>query len=142
MVHQAEFMADMVDGVDNIVELREIEFLNIAPRDQVIDRGAVTLGVDRYNTFTQHFDLGALDTFGQSVQLTVGIADVNIIVIDQRNIAYARARAGFRRPGAYAADAYDTKLRPLQGFQRGYTKYSAQAAEALQVFFAQHLINF
>ena len=54
-------MTDMVDCVDDIVELCEIEFLDIAARNQVIDRGAVTLGVDRDNTFTQYFDLGALD---------------------------------------------------------------------------------
>jgi len=53
-----------------------------------------------------------------------------------------RASAGFRRPGSDPANAHDTKLRPLQGFQCGHTKHSAQTAEALQIFFAQHLIVF
>jgi hypothetical protein len=76
------------------------------------------------------------------VQLAVGIADMNVIMIDQRNITYARARAGFRRPGTDAAYAHDTKLRSLEGLQCSCAKHSAQAAEALQIFFAQHLIVF
>ena len=135
-------MADMIDGIDDIVVLRELEFLDSTPRDQIIDRSTVTFGVDRDNTFAQYLDLGALYASGQCMQLAVGIADVDIVVIDQCDIADTRPRASFRCPGTYAANTHDTKLCLLQGLKRGHAKYPAQAVKALQVFFAQHAIIF
>ena len=108
-------MADMVDGVDDIIELREIELFNIAPGYQVIDRDAVTLRINRNNALTQHLDLGASDAVAERVQLSIAITDIDVVVIDQRDVSNARARASFGGPGTDSADTDDAKMRLLQG---------------------------
>jgi hypothetical protein len=47
------------------------------------------------------------------MQLSVCIADIDIVMIDQANAAYARARAGLGRPGADSADADDAEVGAL-----------------------------
>jgi hypothetical protein len=48
------------------------------------------------------------------VQLSICIADVDVVVINQRYVSNARARAGFGGPGTDSTDTDDAKMRLLQ----------------------------
>ena len=108
----------MVDGVDDVIKAREVELVDIAARHQVVDGDAVALGIDRQNAFAQYLDLGTIDAAVKRVNLAIGVTDVDIVVIDQRDVADAGARAGLGRPGTDAADTDDAELCTLQRIER------------------------
>jgi hypothetical protein len=132
----------VIDCVNYVVILGELEFFDIAARHQVVDGAAVALGIDSENTFAQHFDLGALQAIDGGMQLAVGVTDIDIVVIDQRDIADTAARAGLGRPGADAADTDDAEMRPLQRCQRGLAVNPGKARKSLPIFFAKHLTDY
>jgi hypothetical protein len=76
------------------------------------------------------------------MDLAIGVADIDIVVVDQRDFADAGARAGLGRPGTYAADADDAEMRSLQCAERFGAENAAEAVKSLQVFLAQHLLIF
>ena len=112
-MHQRQFVADAVNRVDYVIELLEVEFFDVSARDQVVDGVAFALGIDRQNAFAKDLDLGSLQTVGSGMQLSVCIADIDIVVIDQADSTDARARAGLCRPGADSADADDAEVGAL-----------------------------
>ncbi|MNS84851.1 hypothetical protein D3C72_1186900 [compost metagenome] len=61
--------------------------------------------VDPAQALGHHLDLGFADGAVQRVQLAVGVADANVIKVEQRNLADATTGHGFRRPGTDATDA-------------------------------------
>ncbi len=126
----------MIDCVDDIIKLREVEFFDIATGYQVIDRAAVAFWINRENAFAQHFNLGAPDAVGQGMQLSIAIADLDVVVIDQRNVTDPRTRASLGRPGTDSTDADNAKMRLLQWLKRGLAKNSRQARKTLLVIFA------
>jgi hypothetical protein len=72
------------------------------------------------------------------MDLAVGIANINIIVIDQGDIADAAACRRFRGPGTDAANSDNAEMGFLQLFEGTETVYSGQAFESLEVVLVQH----
>jgi hypothetical protein len=132
----------VVDRIDDVVVLRKIKLFDATARDQVVDGNAVALGIDRQNAFAQHLDLGTIDATVQRVNLTIGVADVDVVVIDERDMADAGTRAGLGGPGTDTADSDDAELCALQRVERGFSEYPAEAFESLQVLRAWHLMSF
>jgi len=67
------------------------------------------------------------------MDLAVGVADIDVVVVDQRDLADAGARAGFGRPGADAADADDTEMRARKRWQRRFTEYPGDTGESILI---------
>jgi hypothetical protein len=65
------------------------------------------------------------------VDLAVGVADIDVVVVDQRDLPDAGARAGLGRPRADATDADDAEMRARERGQRRFTEYPADAGEAI-----------
>ena len=135
-------MRHVVDRVDDVIKASEVELVDIAARYQVVDRNAVALGIDRQDALTQYLYLGTIDAAGKRVNLSIGVADVDIVVVDQRDVADAGARAGLGCPGSNPADSDDAELCTLQRIERCFSEYPAEAFESLQVLRAWHLIRF
>jgi hypothetical protein len=72
------------------------------------------------------------------MDLAVGIANINIVVIDQGDIADTAACSRFRGPGTDAANPDDAEMGFLQLFEGTETIYSGQAIESLEVVLVQH----
>jgi hypothetical protein len=133
VVHQAELVADVVDGVDDVVEAGEIELVDAAAGDQVVDGVAAAIRVDGEDAFTQDIDLDAADGVFKGMDLAVGVADIDVVVVDQRDLADAGARAGLGRPGTDATDADDTEMRALERWQRRFTEYPGDTGESILI---------
>ncbi|MNN03674.1 hypothetical protein D3C81_1163730 [compost metagenome] len=73
--------------------------------------------VDPAQALGHHFDLGFADGAVQRVQLAVGVADANIVEVEQRNLAHAATSHGFRRPRTNATDADDRHMGRAQAFK-------------------------
>ncbi len=86
-----------------------------------------TTGVDAAQPLGHHLDLGLADGAVERMQLTVGVADADIVQIEQRDFAHPGAGNRFRRPGADAAHTHDGHVRitqalhALQTIQAGNT---------------------
>jgi hypothetical protein len=131
VVHQAELVADVVDRVDDVVELCETELVDAASGDQVVDGVAAAFRVDGEDAFTQDIDLDAADGVFECMDLAVGVADIDVVVVDQRDLADAGACAGLGRPRANTADADDTEMRARKRWQRSLTEYPADTGESI-----------
>ncbi|MCY1426693.1 hypothetical protein D9M71_425190 [compost metagenome] len=70
--------------------------------------------VDPAQTLGHHLDLGLAHRAVQRVQLAVGVADADVIEVEQRNFANATTGHGFRRPGTDATDAHDRHMGRFQ----------------------------
>ena len=119
-----------------------MKLFDAAARDQIIDGDTLALGIDCQNAFSQYVDLGPIDAVVQRVNLAIGIADVNIVVIDERDVTNAGARAGLSGPGSDAANSDDAEPGALQRVECFYTENPTEAFESLQVLGAWHLIRF
>ena len=113
-MHQRELVRCMIDGVDDIVILGKAKFFDIAAGDEIVNGSAGALRIDGKDALAQCLNLAAAKIIGGGMQLTVGVADMDVIVIDQGDPANAAAHAGFRGPGANAANANDAKMGLLQ----------------------------
>jgi len=133
---------NVVNRVDDVIKAREVELVDIAARHQVVDGDAVALGIDLQNAFAQYLYLGTIDAAVKRVNLAICVTDVDIVVVDQCDVADAGARAGLGCPGSNTADSDDAKLCTLQRIERCFSEYSAEAFESLQVLRAWHLIRF
>ncbi|MNC50347.1 hypothetical protein D3C75_995820 [compost metagenome] len=51
------------------------------------------------------------------MQLTVGVADADVVQIEQRNLAHATTGHGFRRPGTDPTDADNRHMGCAQAFK-------------------------
>ena len=51
------------------------------------------------------------------MQLTIGVADADVVQVEQRNLAHAATGHGFRRPGTDATDADNRHMRRAQARQ-------------------------
>jgi hypothetical protein len=65
------------------------------------------------------------------MDLAVGVADIDVVVVDQRYLADAGARAGLGRPGADTADADDAEMRARERRQCGFTEYPADTRKTI-----------
>jgi hypothetical protein len=133
MVHQAELVACVVDGVDDVIEAGEIELVDVAAGDQVVNGAALALRVDGEETLPQGIDLGAADGGIQGMDLAVGVADIDIIVVDQRDQPDAGARAGLGCPGTDAADADNAEMRARERWQCRFTEYPGDTGESISI---------
>ena len=133
MVHKTELVADVVDRVDNIVELGKVKLVDAAAGDQVVDRVAIALRVDRENALPQGFHLGLAEGLFKRVNLTVGIADIDVVMIDQRDMADARARTGFGRPGTDPANTNNAEMGARECRQGRFPEYPAYPGETICV---------
>ena len=97
----------MVDCIDDVIVLREMKLIDATARDQIIDGNAVAFWIYRQNTFAQYLDLGTIDAAVQRVNLAICVTDVNVVVIDERDVTDARTRASLGRPGSNTADTDD-----------------------------------
>ena len=137
MVHQAELVADVIDGVNDEIELREIELVDAAARDQVIDGRALTFGVDAEDALAQDIDLGLANGVVEGMDLAVGIADVDVVVIDQRDPPDSAACTSLGRPGTDAADTDDAEMRACELWQGGFAENPGEAFEATLIGWGQ-----
>ena len=67
------------------------------------------------------------------MRLAVGVADRDVVMVDQRDSADARAHAGFGRPGTHAPDADDAEMRTREGFERGLAENPGEARKAFTI---------
>jgi len=75
------------------------------------------LRVDRPQALGHHFDLGPPDLAFQRMGLAVGIADADIVQVEQGDFANATARQGLGRPRADPADADHCHMGIAQALQ-------------------------
>jgi len=65
------------------------------------------------------------------MDLAVGVADIDVVVVDQRDLADAGARAGLGRPGADTADADDAEMRAQERGQGGFAEYPPDTGKTI-----------
>jgi hypothetical protein len=128
----------VVDCIDDVIVLRKMKLIDATARDQIIDGNAVAFWIYRQNTFAQYLDLGTIDAAVQRVNLAICVTDVNVVVIDERDVTDARTRASLGCPGSNTTDTDDAKLCALQRIERCNTENPTEAFESLQVLGAWH----
>ena len=114
---QRRLRIDAVDAVDHAVDVRRDVLGHGLAGHEIRHRVHGAVRVDPAQALGHHFDLGLADGAVQRMQLTVGIADADVIQVKQRNLAHAAARHGFRRPGTYATDADDRHMGRAQALK-------------------------
>lgn len=119
-----------VNGVNDDVRFRLQQFFRIGGRVEAVDGDDFRLRVDLPEAGGHGFRLGLADRGFQSVDLPVGIGDAEVVQVHQDNGADARPRQGFRRPGAYAANADDGHAGVPEDVQPAPSIQAAYAAES------------
>jgi hypothetical protein len=103
----------MIDRIDDVVILGKIKLANTGTCYQIVDCDAVTLRIDLHNAISEYFDLTFTNGIVEGVNLTIGIADIDIVVVNQTDITNAGTCSGFCSPGTHAANADDTEMSPM-----------------------------
>jgi hypothetical protein len=85
------------------------------------------------------FDLGPAEFAVEGVRLAVHVADADVIEVNQRQGADARAGERFDGPRTNAADSDHADVCPTQPLQTGRAKQSAHTTEPLFVIIHSNL---
>ena len=103
----------MIDRIDDVVILGKIKLANTGTRYQVVDCDTVTLWINLHNATSEHFDLTFTNGIVEGVNLTIGIADTDIVVVDQADITNAGTCSGFCGPRTNTTNADNTEMSPM-----------------------------
>ncbi|MNN40052.1 hypothetical protein D3C81_1541120 [compost metagenome] len=106
-----------VDAVDDEVELLGDVLGHGIAGNEVSYRMHRASRVDRPQALGHDLDLGPTHLPFQGMGLTIGIADADIVQVEQGNLAHATARQRLGRPRAHPADTDDRYMGLFQPLQ-------------------------
>ncbi|MNC37627.1 hypothetical protein D3C75_861970 [compost metagenome] len=89
--------------------------------DEIHHRMHLARRVDRPQTLGHDLSLGTPDIPFHGMQLAVGVADADVIEVEQRDFADTTTRHGFSRPRADTANADDRHMGLAQALQAAVT---------------------
>ncbi|MNI56501.1 hypothetical protein D3C73_1115090 [compost metagenome] len=114
---QCRLGVDAVDAVDHAIDVWRDVFGHGLAGDKIRHCMHRAIRVDPAQAFGHDFNLGFTHGAVQRVQLPVGVADTDVIEIEQRNLADTTTGHGFRRPGTDATDANNRHMGRTQALQ-------------------------
>jgi hypothetical protein len=124
------FQRNAVNGVENVVEVRCEDFFGVGFEKEFLTRVDLTIRIDGAHAFGHDFDLGLPKRAGERVKLAVGVADADIVEINQRELSDAGTSERLDAPRTHAADADDAHVGQSQSFRTRGAEQSPDAAES------------
>jgi hypothetical protein len=138
-VNQLGLELDPIYGIDHIVIVSVNIVLNVFCSQKIIDGIYTTQRINGEYPLFHDIHFCSPYRFGQGMDLTIGIADGDVIMVNQGDAPYTRPRQGLNHPGTDTAYTDDAKMRLANVGKRLLsiqTTYAGKTGE--KFFFARH----
>ncbi len=128
--NEAALVCKAVDGVHDEVIASIEQCLSVGFGEEFRQRAHVTLGIDAADAFGHDFDFDSANIRVERMKLTIHIADADLVEIDEREVADARACERFDSPRSHAANTDHANMGGTQTRERIHAEKPANATKS------------